>query len=198
MSLHLAPQPMLLATTGASIPYDWRLNFLSELVRTQYGPAMTANFVLLAIACACTAFAFRHAALPREAWLLAGCAAVFALLALLPSDLAELRTDASTCGDPARIEPCTWVGRAHDVLPNALFVLIGLTCLSLFRRKTAPWRRVVMAAGLCAAGAIVLVVLAALYVQAVAPSGRVWVGLLQRAVVVPGIGWLCAVNAGLA
>src|SRR5687768_2105679 len=125
VALHVLPRPMMHATTGELIPYDPRVNFLSELVRTQYGPLMTASFVALAIAGASASIAVWRAGLRREAILLGGVASMLALLALFPGDLAELRMDGSNCGDPARIEPCTWVGRTHDVLPNVLFLLLG-------------------------------------------------------------------------
>src|SRR5262245_13063769 len=84
LGLHLAPRRMLHATTGAVLAYDARLNFLSEFVRTQYGPAMTANFVLLGTAGFAAALAMRSAAHEREAWMLAGLGVLLVLLALLP------------------------------------------------------------------------------------------------------------------
>src|SRR5262249_17797733 len=65
--LHLLPAPMLHTTMGALIPYHpW--NFLSEFVRTQYGPLMTACFFLLALGTFATAVMYRH--LRRESALM--------------------------------------------------------------------------------------------------------------------------------
>ena len=72
--LHLLPQPMLHATDGALIPYDPRVNFLSEFVRTQYGSLMTANFVLLGIGAGSGAIAMYRGSMRREAFLLGGVA----------------------------------------------------------------------------------------------------------------------------
>lgn len=197
LALHFAPAPMLEASNGATIAYDPRLNFLSELVRTQYGPAMIASFLLLALASAATSLALPRAGLSRESWLLGAVASLFVLLAAFPTDLAELRTDASTCGDPSRIEPCTFVGRVHDVLPNALFVLIGSMWISLWRRGDRSWRGVVIGGLACGLAAVILLLAAHLYLRGV-HSGRWWVGLMQRAVVVPGLAWLWIIDARLA
>lgn len=196
--LHLLPRPLLHATTGELIPYDPRVNFLSELVRTQYGSLMTACFVALAVSGATGSIAVHRAGLRREAVLLGGAAVTLALLALLPSDLAELRTDASTCGDPTRIEPCTWVGRAHDILPNALFLLLGAVWLSLVRYRRAAWARVVWAGVLCAVVAIVLAVASRLYVADVTSVQRIWIGATQRSVIGSAIVWLWIFLAHLA
>lgn len=196
--LHLLPRPLLHATTGELIPYDPRVNFLSELVRTQYGSLMTASFVALAISGATGSIAVHRAGLRREAALLGGAALTLALLALLPSDLAELRTDASTCGDPTRVEPCTWVGRAHDVLPNALFFLLGAVWFSLLLYRRAEWARVVWAGVLCAAIAIVLAVATRLYVADGTSVARIWIGATQRSVIGSAIIWLWIFLAHLA
>src|SRR5689334_11294385 len=57
--LHALPAPRLYATTGAVIPYR-PVNFLSEFVRTDYAPLMTACFFLLALGTLATAATLRR------------------------------------------------------------------------------------------------------------------------------------------
>jgi len=66
-TLHLLPRPVVAATTGQVVLYDPPLNFLSEYVRTQYGPLMTFNFWALAGAAVAAVWALRAAGLGREA-----------------------------------------------------------------------------------------------------------------------------------
>lgn len=196
VTLHVLPDPILVGSTGARVPYDPMLNFLSEYVRTQYGLLMSANFVLLAIAAGTLGLAVSRVALRDEARLLWGAAIFLVLLALLPTDLADFRTDGSTCHDPARVEPCTWVGRVHDVLPNFAFGFVALVGVSMSRR--VEWRAIAKKGAWCAAAAALLVLAGHVYVSHRAPLvGRMWVGVSQRAVVAAVLLWMGMVVAEL-
>jgi hypothetical protein len=180
---------MLMGSTGARVSYDPTLNFLSEYVRTQYGPLMTANFVLLAIAGGSLGFEFGRVGLRREARFMWGAALFLVLLALLPTDLADFRTDLSTCHDPARVEPCTWVGRVHDFLPNFAFGFVALVGICLSRR--IEWLPIAKKGAWCAAFAAILALVSHFYVTHRAPHvERIWVGLSQRGVVAPALLWM--------
>ncbi|UJR87011.1 DUF998 domain-containing protein [Sandaracinus amylolyticus] len=198
VALHLA-DATLIGSTGATLAYDGRLNFLSELARTDLGPAMTSVFVVLGLASALSALGMHRSERVREARWVAGVAIVFVLLALLPTDLRDFRgaINASTCGDPSRIEPCTWVGRAHDVLPNVLFALIGLTWWELRRSRAIAWAPAVQAGRVCGAIALVLLIAAEVYLRVALPEAPIWVGLTQKAVVAPALVWFALVNETL-
>jgi hypothetical protein len=188
--LHLLPRPVLEATTGQVALYDPRLNFLSEYVRTQYGPLMTFNFVTLAGAAVVAAWALRAAGLGREAKLVAVAAVFLALLAVFPTDLVDLRRDGAACDDPLRIEPCTWVGRVHNPLSTVVFCCLGATWLSLASRRRPQWRSVVWAGVACSLLAAGLVGGSAVYSRQIPEVGRHWIGMMQRSVVVPALVWL--------
>jgi hypothetical protein len=188
--LHLLPRPVLEATTGQVALYDPRLNFLSEYVRTQYGPLMTFNFVTLAGAAVVAAWALRAAGLGREAKLVAVAAIFLALLAVFPTDLVDLRRDGAACDDPLRIEPCTWVGRVHNPLSTVVFCCLGATWLSLASRRRPQWRSVVWAGVACSLLAAGLVGGSAVYSRQIPEVGRHWIGMMQRSVVVPALVWL--------
>ena len=195
-ALHVLPEPTLMASTGARVAYDPTLNFLSEYVRTQYGALMTANFVLLAIAGGALGCALDAVGLRREARFMWSAGGVLMLLALLPTDLADFRTDLSTCHDPARIDPCTWVGRIHDFLPNFAFGFIALVVGSLSRR--VDWRPVAKKGAWCAAIAVALALASHFYVALKHPHvERIWVGLMQRSVVGAALLWMAMLLAEL-
>jgi len=187
--LHALPAPRLHATTGALIPYQpW--NFLSEFARTDYAPLMTACFFLLALGTLATAVALRR--LRAEALLLAVAAVALALLGFFPTDLADLTTDAVTCGQPTRIEPCTLVGRIHNPLSTLVFVPIVLVILSICirSRREPEWQGVARLAGVCGALAVCGIVAATLYLHAIGWHGRWWTGLMQRSLVFPTLLWV--------
>lgn len=187
--LHLLPTPHLHATTGTVIPYrPW--NFLSEYVRTEYAPLMTAIFFLLAIGVLGAAIAVR--ALRREAALLTVAGITLALLGVFPTDLADLTTDAVTCGQPNRIEPCTLAGRIHNPLSTLVSAPILLTILSFCARsrREERWRGLARFATVCGTFALWGIVTVLCYRHAVGWQGRWWTGLLQRSLVVPALLWV--------
>lgn len=194
--LHLAPEPATLADDGQLHPYNPQLNFLSEYVRTQYGHGMTAWFVIMGAATLATARTFLAQELRREAAAIAAVGIVLVLLACFPTDLAELRTDTSTCGDPTRIEPCTWVGRVHDALPTLIFALGALTLGSLGKRAKSEARALLRTGALLGALALVLLVASHFWLRSWF-DGRYWVGLPQRVVVLAGAAWLWLANRSL-
>jgi hypothetical protein len=185
--LHLLPHPTLYATTGATSPYR-PTNFLSELVRTQYGPLMTTCFFVLAAGSWALAGALR-ASLRRESWLLGLAALALGALGFFPTDLADLTTDAVTCGQASRIEPCTRIGRIHNPLSTLVFAPIALTALSLLwrARTQQAWRPLAFLALGCGALAVVLLICARLYLISVGWTGRGWTGLMQRSLVLPAL-----------
>jgi hypothetical protein len=189
--LHLLPTPRLHTTTGTMVPYGpW--NFLSEYVRTEYAPLMTASFFLLAVGVLGTAIVVR--ALRREAVLLTVAGIGLALLGVFPTDLADLTTDAVTCGQSNRIEPCTLAGRIHNPLSTMVSAPILLTILSFCARsrREREWRGLTRFAAVC--GALALCGIAAMlcYRYAVGWEGRWWTGLMQRSLVVPALLWMFA------
>jgi hypothetical protein len=190
VTLHLLPGPVLTATTGQSVLYDPRLNFLSEYVRTQYGPLMTFNFCALGGAAVAAAWALRSAGLRREAGFVVGAALFLILLAVFPTDLTDLRQDGSACDLPLRIEPCTWVGRVHNPLSSVVFGCLGATWLSLAWRRRPEWRPVLWAGVACALLGAALVGASTLYLMHVPGVSRHWLGLMQRSVVAPAVLWL--------
>jgi hypothetical protein len=187
--LHLLPTPHLRATTGTVIPYrPW--NFLSEYVRTEYAPLMTACFFLLAVGVLGTAIAVR--ALRREAVLLTVAGISLALLGVFPTDLADLTTDTVTCGQSNRIEPCTLAGRIHNPLSTLVSVPILLTILSFCARscREREWRGLAYFAALYGSFALCGIVAMLCYRYAVGWQGRWWTGLMQRCLVVPALLWV--------
>jgi hypothetical membrane protein len=187
--LHVLPAPRLVATTGAVAPYrPW--NFLSEYARTQYAPLMIAFFGLVACSTLATAVALRS--LRREASLLAAAGVALALLGVFPTDLADLSTDAVTCGLPGRIEPCTLVGRIHNPLSTVVFVPIVLAalCFCVRSRTESEWRGVARLAVGCGAMAVCGIVAATVYMHAIGWHGRWWTGLMQRSIVLPALLWM--------
>jgi hypothetical protein len=193
--LHLLPRPVLHTSMGATVPYQ-PTNFLSELVRTDYGNWMTLCFVLLAIGAAGAAGTLRT--YRREAALLAVAGLALALLAFFPTDLADLTTDDLTCGQPTRIEPCTWIGRVHNPLSTAVFVPIFAAMVSLCarRRREPEGRRLIGLTLVCGLLMAAGVVAASLYLNATGWHGRWWTGLMQRSLVVPALLWVGAVLYG--
>jgi hypothetical membrane protein len=189
VALHALPQPMLHSTTGALIPYQ-PTNFLSEFVRTDYGPLMTTCFFLLALGALATATTLRS--LRREAVLLAIAGVALALLGFFPTDLSELTTNNFTCGAPERIEPCTMVGNIHNPLSTVVFAPIFLTALSFCvrSRKERQWRGVSVLALICGVLAVFGVVAATVYLQSLGWHGRWWTGLMQRSLVIPALIWM--------
>jgi hypothetical protein len=198
VTLHCLPAPMLFGATGKIVPYNPLLNFMSEFVRTQYGWLMTVNFCLLALVAALIALALGKAALSREAKLLWGASAFLVLLALFPSDLADLRTDAYTCGDPTRIEPCTLIGRIHNPLSTIVFGFVGGAMASFRLRRSPKLALIVRASVLCGVLAICLLIAAKLYlIFELGYTQRHWVGLMQRALTLPALVWLWVLAAVL-
>jgi hypothetical protein len=197
IALHLLPHPTLYATTGKTFPYR-PTNFLSELVRTQYGSAMTGCFFVLAAGAGALAGAL-WSLLRREALLLALAALALGALGFFPTDLADLTTDAVTCGRPTRIEPCTLIGRVHNPLSTLVFAPIALVALSLLwrARTQRAWRGVALIALGCGALAVVLILCARLYLISIGWSGRGWTGLMQRSLVLPALIFLGALAKNL-
>jgi hypothetical protein len=188
--LHFLPSPILQATTLQIIPYDWRLNFMSEFVRTQYGVVMTLNFCLLAATAGMAAWAMALLGYKRESVLLMVTGLSFILLTLFPTDLADLRVDGINCADLTRIEPCTWVGKAHNPLSSVAFLTLALVWLSLAIRRHSNWLKVVIAGFVCLALAVLLVGVSYIYLSHVIEMKRHWFGLMQRSVTVSAMIWL--------
>ena len=184
--LHALPAPRLYATTGAILPYH-PYNFLSELVRSDYGPGMTACFVLMGVGAGATAWAVHQHALRRESALLAVASLALLLLGFFPTDLADLSTDAYTCGMPSRPEPCTLVGRIHNPLSTLVFAPIFLVIASMCLRRERFLTRLAALCGLLALGGIIG---ATLYLQSIGWHGRWWTGLMQRSLVFPALFWM--------
>ena len=189
LTLHALPTPLLHATTGAHIPYQ-PVNFLSEFVRTDYAPLMTACFLLLALGAMATAVTLRH--LRREAVLVAVAGVALGLLAVFPTDLADLTTDRFTCRSSERVEPCTVTGLIHNPLSTAVFFPLLLTALSVCARsrKEPRWRGVAYLALGCGVIAVCGIVGATLYLQSLGWQGRWWTGLMQRSLVFAALFWM--------
>ena len=195
--LQALPGKLLHATNGRTFPYRPQ-NFLSEIVRTQYGPWMTLAFLLLAGAALSLGVELRKRRL-RETTLVG--VAGFALLALafFPTDLADLTTDKLTCGEPTRLEPCTLVGRIHNPLSTLVFAPILLCALSfLARARTeSAWRPLARRAVLCGVLAALGILGATLYLRLTGWDGRWWTGLMQRSLVFPSILWMASLAGSL-
>lgn len=187
-ALHLLPRPHLMATTGARILYQ-PTNFLSEYARTEYAPLMVAIFILLAFGTLATAVTIRS--LRREAVLTGIAGIALLLLAVFPTDLADLATDAVTCGMPERIEPCTMIGRIHNPLSTFVFFPVALVAVSFCvrSRREPRWRVAAALALLCGVVAVCGIVGAGVYLQNTGWHGRRWTGLMQRSLVFPAIVW---------
>ena len=184
--LHTLPSPQLHATTGKSFPYHpW--NFLSELVRTDYGPLMTLCFFLLGLSAGASAWALHRHAFRRESILLAIAALSLLLLGFFPTDLADLSTDAYTCGQPSRLEPCTLIGRIHNPLSTLVFAPVLLAIVSFCLRRERTLRQLAALCGLLALGGVLG---ATLYLKSLGWHGRWWTGLMQRSLVFPSLLWM--------
>jgi hypothetical membrane protein len=184
--LHLLPAPRLYATTGAVFAYrPW--NFLSELVRSDYAPLMTACFFLLALSALAVGRALHKHSWKGESALLTLAGAALLLLGFFPTDLADLSTDALTCGQPTRLEPCTLVGRIHNPLSTLVFAPIFVAIALCSVRKE---RFLTILAVLCVALMLAGVGGATLYLHAIGWHGRWWTGLMQRSLVLPALLWL--------
>jgi hypothetical protein len=188
--LHLLPNPTLETVTHRLIPYDLCLNFLSEFVRTQYGPLMTFNFYALAFTAFAGAWAMKSQGMKREAWFFAVAGVFLVLLALFPTDLVELRRDGGTCGDPTRIEPCTLVGRIHKPLSSVVFMMLGVIWFSLWSRNLERWKSVVRSGYFCFALVVVLLFASSVYLSHLPDPKRHWIGLMQRSIVFPALIWI--------
>jgi hypothetical protein len=191
LALHLLPSPILVSTSNRLIPYDFRLNFLSEYVRTQYGWLMTLNFCLLGVAALSGAYATHARQLKTETKLLFVAGAFLFLLALFRCDLVELTRDGPQCDNPARIEPCTWMGNVHNPLSSVVFLSLGLVWLKLALRKPREMLRnkVIMQGLFCLACVVIFTHLSSVYVSHIQVSERHWFGLGQRSIVLPAITW---------
>lgn len=190
LALHLLPKPLLIATDGQLHAYDPRLNFLSEYVRTQYGFLMELNFIALALTAGGLGKGLWRTGLKREGLALAGASVCLVLLALFRTDLVDLRTDALTCGDPTRIEACTLVGRVHNPLSTIVFGFVVFAAGSLLQRRVPRWRTLGWWAVACGLLALLLVGASLLYLRTIGYTARVWVGLMQRSLVLPALLWL--------
>lgn len=197
IALHFLPGPLLQTTQGVQLSYDPRFNFLSEYARTQYAPLMEVNFICLAVTAASLARALWLTGLRREGWFLVGAGLFLVLLACFRTDLVDLRTDALTCGDPLRVEPCTSVGRVHNPLSTVVFGFVAAAAVSLLARRVPRWRSIAWAAVACALLGLILVGLSLLYLRSIGYTARLWVGLMQRALVVPALLWLWALTTRL-
>ncbi len=194
LTLHILPPPQLQATTGKSFPYHpW--NFLSELARTEYSPLMTLCFILLGLSAGASAWALHRHAFRRESVLLSIAALSLILLSFFPTDLADLSTDAYTCGQPWRLEPCTLAGRIHNPLSTLVFAPVLLAIVSFCRRRE---RGLTQLAKICGLLALVGMVGATLYLQSIGWHGRWWTGLMQRSLVFPALLWLLGLLGWLA
>ncbi|MES2458984.1 MAG: DUF998 domain-containing protein [Armatimonadota bacterium] len=187
--LHILPTPRLHATTGAVVSYQpW--NFLSEYVRTDYAPIMIACFVFLGLGTLATATMLRY--LRREAILLTVAGVSLLLLSLFPTDLADLTTDAVTCGQSTRIEPCTLAGRIHNPISTLvflpIFLVIASVCVRNFRQP--QWRRVTRLSAVCGALALCCLIATPAYLHLFDWQGRLWTGLTQRSLVFPALLWI--------
>jgi hypothetical membrane protein len=187
--LHALPTPRLHATTGRVVTYQpW--NFLSEYVRTDYAPLMIFCFVLLGFGTLAAAATLRH--LRREAILLTVAGAALFLLSFFPTDLADLTTDAVTCGHATRIEPCTVAGRIHNPLSTLVFVPIFLVILSMSVRscREPHWQSVARLSAACGALMLCCLIATLFYQTMLDWHGRAWTGLAQRSLVFPALLWM--------
>lgn len=189
-TLHLLPNIKIYSSKGEVYSYDPRFNFLSEYVRTQYGSLMIFVFLSLALSALALGGALWKTELRREAVSLGGASVFLILLAFFRTDLVDLRTDAITCGDPTRIEPCTILGRIHNPLSTVVFGFVFLVAVSLFARRTPKLHSIAWGAVVCGALALFLVVVSFLYLRSIGYTARAWVGLMQRALVLPTLLWL--------
>lgn len=197
LTLQAFPGKLLHATNGRLFPYRPQ-NFLSEIVRTQYGPWMTLAFLLLAGAALSLAVALKNRGLREKAFVgLAGIALL--ALAFFPTDLADLTTDKLTCGEPTRLEPCTLVGRIHNPLSTLVFAPILLCALSfLARARTeSAWRPLARWAILCGVLAGLGILGATVYLKLAGWEGRWWTGLMQRSLVFPSLLWMASLAGSL-
>ena len=174
--LQALPGKLLHATTGQLFPYRPQ-NFLSEIVRTQYGGWMTLAFFLLGGAALSLGKELRARRLRETMFVgLAG----FALLAVafFPTDLADLTTDKLTCGEPTRLEPCTLVGRIHNPLSTLVFAPIGLAVLSFCARARTEtdWKPLARLAALCGVLVWLGITGATVYLRLTGWEGRWWTG----------------------
>ena len=195
--LQALPGKLLHATNGRLFPYRPQ-NFLSEMVRTQYGPWMTLAFLLLAGAALSLAVELRRRRF-REAMFVGLAGAALLALAFFPTDLADLTTDKLTCGETTRLEPCTLVGRIHNPLSTLVFAPIALCALSFCVRARfqKEWRPLSRTALLCGGLAVLGILSATVYLRATGWEGRWWTGLMQRSLVFPALLWMAALAGSL-
>ena len=188
--LHALPAPILRAADGQFFPYDWRVNFLSEFVRTDYAPLMTAGFVALGVAGASLAAVLRSCGRTREAACLAVAALMSLLLALFPTDLAFDR------------EEKTLIGRVHNPL-STLAYLPCFCAMWLGAQKSRALKNAAIVSGIL----LIILVGAGLVwlLGAIATDPRIadlvgphrWVGLMQRGVAASLLFWLTALARSL-
>ncbi len=156
--------------------------FMSEYVRSAYGPMMTFNFFALAGAVGFLAVGMHLEARihQRLQWYgppLMACAALFLLLlGLFPCDLQDT--------------PHTLVGRIHDFFSTLPFACIIPTAVLVVRqyRKDMSWRNVIRATLLLALYAIMGLAVAYGW-----QHNLKWTGLVQRTCATPILIWLLIV-----
>lgn len=141
----------------------------------------------------------RHRPLRREAVLLTVAGIALLLLVFFPADLADMTTDAVTCGQQARIEPCTLAGRVHNPLSTLVFAPIFPVILSVCARsfRDDKWRGAARFSVVCGALVIVAILGSYLYLHSIGWQGRNWTGLTQRSLVFPALLWMVGLLAGM-
>ncbi|MBC8140916.1 MAG: DUF998 domain-containing protein, partial [Armatimonadetes bacterium] len=156
---------------------------------TEYAALMLTCFVLLALGTGATAVVLRP--LRREAILTAIAATALFLLAVFPTDLADLSADAVTCGTPGRIEPCTLAGRVHNPLSTFVFLPVVLVASSVCvrSRREPRWRAPAWLALFCGGLSVCAIIFAGVYQRQTGWHGRRWTGLMQRSLVFPALLW---------
>jgi hypothetical protein len=156
--------------------------FMSEYVRSPYGPLMTFNFVALAGATGFLAVSLNAEARvhPRLRWygptLMAWAALFLLMLGLFPSDLQDT--------------PRTLIGRIHDFFSTLPFACIVPTAILFVRHFTgiALWRRTMRTTLLLAGCALPGLAYAYGWQHSLK-----WTGLIQRASALPILLWLLCV-----
>ena len=190
LTLHLVPAPVLTATTGQVVAYDPRVKFLSEYVRTQYGPLDDRRVVLACRLGGGGLLGVAAGGAGPRGQACGGCGDVLGASGVVSHGPGGPSAGRLTCGDPLRIEPCTWAGRVHAPLSSVVFGCIAGTWGSVaWRRRPAMAARGVGGARVHAVGRVPAGWLRALPQQAPG-TGRHWIGLMQRSLVAPALMWL--------